>query len=128
MQHKVYLIFKPFSNIFPDSLLVPGWKPKGLIISPPSVRPSVGAERHIWKTALTIFLKFGMKLGANRGSNVTRPLFWKKNPYFWENGEVIVLVGIFSFFWTLRINRSNGFSKILPKCVNKWPLRFGKKL
>ena len=56
-------------------LIGPRLKTAGPIISPPCVRASVRAARHISKTAPRIFLKFGMKLGLNRGSNFTRPLF-----------------------------------------------------
>ena len=41
----------------------------------PSVRTYVRAERIISGTTPRIFPKFGMKLGLNRGSNVTRSLF-----------------------------------------------------
>ena len=108
-------------------LLVPGCKPKGLIESVPSVRPSV---RHafISETALTIFLKFGMKLGPSNGSNHKESFFKKK---YTITPKLFILLQkntFFEVFCTLRKKCSNDFSKILPKCVNKWTWPFGKIL
>ena len=77
-------------------------------------------ERHISKTAQWIFTKFGMKLGINRGSNVTRPFFkyfasFSRKPLkgcqktqIWRN---------FRVFRVFQKNASYNFALILPKCA-----------
>ena len=98
-----------------------GYKPQGLYkISP--LRTYVRASRHISKTAPRIFPKFGIKLGLNRASNVTRPLFWILASFYRKSlsfGEIYQNWRHFGVFETLRKNSSDNFFLILPKCAKK---------
>ena len=69
------------------------------------VRPSIHPSQLISKTALTIFLKFGMKLGIHKGSTVTEPGFLKRSR-LGENGVNLLKN---SFFFTFRKNCSKDF-------------------
>ena len=52
------------------------------------VHPSVRPSQLISKTAPTIFLKFGMKLGIHKGSNVTDTFFYPEG-YIARRGIVV---------------------------------------